>query len=238
MFLWLLWTGTGFPHRLCGLDGFYGVPYASSTAIPGEPETSGRDRFTLWIASCRIDSIPCTRVLGTMDEIKDIFQRITEHYDVPVRVGSRCEANIYYRVEDLKPDDIASCGEYVAERIVKVCSPTLPSIIIALRGSYTGLAIELSTRLAPPGEALEVLTYEQVNGGNGYGSQIKGANVILVNDVITTARSCLEAHTRVTMMGASILCWAALIDRTFGPGPVPVVAAFTGAPITLLEGLP
>ena len=173
-----------------------------------------------------------------MEEIREIFQGITEYYDVPVRVGSRCEAKIYYRVEDLKQSEIAVCGDYVSERIVKVCSPALPTIIIALRGSYTGLAIELSTRLAPPGEALEVLSYEQVNGGNGHGSRIKGANVILVNDVITTARSCLEAHTRITLMGASILCWAALIDRTFGPGPVPVVAAFTGEPVTLLEGLP
>ena len=40
------------------------------------------------------------------------------------------------------------------------------------------------------------------------------------------------------MLGSTVLCWASLVDRTFGPGPVPVVAAFTGEPVTMLEELP
>lgn len=173
-----------------------------------------------------------------MVDLREIFGTITEHYDVPVRVGSRCEANVYYRVEDLSARDLDSCAEYVAERITKVCQPTLPHLLVSLRGSYTGLAATLSKTLAPPGESLEVLEYDALVSSPASSSRIKNANIVLVNDVITTARSCLEAHTRVTMMGASILCWAALIDRTFGPGPVPVVAAFTGEPVTLLERLP
>ncbi len=173
-----------------------------------------------------------------MSEIKEIFEKITEHYSVPLRVGSRCEANVYYRVEDLSADDIAVCAQYVSDRILKVAAPALPHFLINLKGSYTDLAGVLARELAPPGETLEVVNFDEINSGNGKSSQIKGMNVILVNDVITTARSCLEAHTRVTMMGASIICWAALIDRTFGPGPVPVVASFTGAPVTLLSGLP
>lgn len=173
-----------------------------------------------------------------MDDLRGVFEKITEHYSVPIRVGSRCEASVYYRVEDLKAREMEQCAEFLRERVLKVCSPALPHVLINLRGSYTGLAGLLAKELAPPGESLEVIPYEQLTGGNGAGARVKNANVILVNDVITTARSCLEAHTRATMMGASILCWAALIDRTFGPGPVPVVAAFTGEPVTLLEGLP
>jgi hypothetical protein len=173
-----------------------------------------------------------------MDDIKDIFGRITEHHSMPLRVGSRCEASVYYRVEDLTGEDVQACAEFLSERILKVCSPALPHFLVNLRGSFTGLATMLAKELAPPGESLEILELEQINSGNGVSARVKGANLILVNDVITTARSCLEAHTRVTMMGGAILCWAALIDRTFGPGPVPVVAAFTGEPVTLLEGLP
>jgi orotate phosphoribosyltransferase len=69
---------------------------------------------------------------------------------------------------------------------------------------------------------------------NGHGEKYKGHNAILVTDVITTARSSLEAHTRATLRGIPVLCWATLIDRTFGPGPVPVVSAFTGAPVRVL----
>lgn len=171
-----------------------------------------------------------------MDEIKEIFARITERYEIPVRIGSRCEATTYYRVDSLVPSDLEICASYIADRIRNVCHPHQPELLIQLPGSYTGLVEILSQELAAPGETLEVLPYEKIVPGNGVTKRIKNTPVVLVNDVITTARSCVEAHTKVTMMGASILCWAALIDRTFGPGPVPVITAFTGEPVTLLEG--
>ena len=177
-------------------------------------------------------------LLRNMDNLREIFGKITEHYSVPIRVGSKCEASVYYRVEDLSSEDLRLCADYVAQRITKVIAPALPHFLVNLKGSYTGLAQLLAQELAPPGETLEVVSYDELNRGNGKSAQVKNAQVILVNDVITTARSCLEAHTRVTMMGASITCWAALIDRTFGPGPVPIVTAFTGEPVTLLEGIP
>lgn len=173
-----------------------------------------------------------------MDEIREIFSKITEHFEVPLRVGSRCESNYYYRVDNLSLDDLEICARYVAERIIKVCYPNLPQKLVNLPGGYTGLAELLSKELAPPGEQLEVLSLSQIKPDNGRTNAVRGLDIILVNDVITTARSCLEAHTKVTMLGASVLCWGALIDRTFGPGPVPVVTAFTGEPVRLLEELP
>ena len=167
-----------------------------------------------------------------MSELRDIFEGVTERYMVPVRIGSRCEANVFYRVEDLSSKDVETCARYIADRIVNVCSPQLPQVIINLPGSFTGLAQTLATELAPPGETLEVIQLDDLTNSP---RSLKGSQVLLVNEVITTARSCLEAHTRVTMLGATIPCWAALIDRTFGPGPVPVVASFTGEPVTLIE---
>jgi hypothetical protein len=168
-------------------------------------------------------------------DIKKIFERITEHYDVPIRLSNRCETHVFYRVEDLSVEDLEVCAEYIADRVLKVCSPVLPQKLIKLPGCFTELAEVLSHELAPKNETLDILTMDQIERSNGKGSPVKNLNVLLVNDVITTARSCLEAHTKTTMMGATVLTWAALIDRTFGPGPVPVIAAFTGAPITLLE---
>ena len=80
---------------------------------------------------------------------------------------------------------------------------------------------------------LDQIELEKIEQGNGIRKVLKDRPVVLVNDVITTGKSCLEAHNATTLMGGTVLCWAALIDRTFGPGPVPVVAAFTGEPITL-----
>lgn len=172
------------------------------------------------------------------NDIRDIFHRITERFDVPVRIGSRCEANTYYRIEDLGSKDIELCAEFLSDRIHKVCYPNLPEILITLPGSYTGLTEELAKRLSIETEPLPMVDLEEVHLGNGKSSIVKSKRVMLINDVITTARSCLEAHTKVTIAHASVLCWVALVDRTFGPGPVPVISAFTGEPVLLLEELP
>jgi hypoxanthine-guanine phosphoribosyltransferase len=172
------------------------------------------------------------------DRIREIFYKITERFDVPVRIGSRCEAHAYYRIEDLSAEDLDICSEYLSERVDKVCYPNAPEVLIALPGSFTGLTELLSRVLSTGTSPLQVITIDELNGGNGKSTSIKDKNVMLVNDVITTARSCLEAHTQVTLLGASILCWGTLVDRTFGPGPVPVISAFTGEPVILLEELP
>jgi orotate phosphoribosyltransferase len=171
-----------------------------------------------------------------MDEIREIIEGITEYYEHPIRVGSRCEANVFYRIEDLSEEDLEVIAEVIAERIVNVCSPYMPQALISMPGSYAGLARVLSRRLGD--EPLEVVNVEQLTAGKERANWLKGMNVVLVNDVITTARTCIEAHTKATMLGASILCWAAIIDRTFGPGPVPVVAGITGEPVRLLEDVP
>ena len=170
-----------------------------------------------------------------MDNIPQIIERITERYESPIRVGSRCEARVFYRMEYLTSEDMDQLADYVSERVEKVCSPMMPEVLISLPGSYTSLARYLSRTLSTTGEPLEVINVEQLSGTSGNKNWLRGMNVCLVNDVITTARSCLEIHTKVTMLGASVLCWAAIIDRTFGPGPVPVVAAHTGDPVRLLD---
>lgn len=172
-----------------------------------------------------------------MERIREIIERISERYTVPIRVGSRCEAHTYYRVEDLTTEELEEIAAAIAERVTKVCYPLLPQVILSLPGSYIGLARLLAKELAPAGEALEVINVEQLSV-NDRSTWLRNTNAILVNEVITTARTCLEAHTKATVLGATILCWAAIIDRTFGPGPVSIVAAHTGEPVRLLEMLP
>ena len=164
-------------------------------------------------------------------EINDIFRNIEEFYETPIRIGSRCESNVYYRIEDLQQEDVSLICDYLGERVEEVCQPDLPDLIVNLATSVTHLPEQLAARLGD----IEVIDGERVHAGNGVGSRLRGSKVLLVNEVITTARSCLEVHTQITMMGATVVSWASLIDRTFGPGPVPVIAAFNGEPVQLLE---
>ena len=170
--------------------------------------------------------------------IKQIFEGITEHFSIPMRLSSRCETEVYYHVENLSQEDLQLCAAYIGERVRNVCHPNMPTILISLSGSYTDLAETLSIELGQSDKPLEIVALQDLDAGNGVVSRLKHSRSVLVNDVITTARSCLKAHTRITMLGSTVLCWAALIDRTFGPGPVPVVAAYTGAAVRLLEELP
>lgn len=171
-------------------------------------------------------------------ELREIFAGITEHYQSPLRLGSRCEANTYYRVEDLRFDDLRLCSNYLRERIYKICGNNLPRYLISLPGSYTGLAELLCKELVDDGADCDLIDFRDIEKDESLASEIRGESVVLVNDVITTARSCLEAHSKVTILGAQVNCWVCLIDRTFGPGPVPVVATFTGEPVRLIEDIP
>lgn len=167
--------------------------------------------------------------------IRELIESITERYDMPIRVGSRCEADTFYRVDDIPKNELEAIAEYIAERILKVCYPHVPDYFIQLEGNYTGIAEIIAEKISTTDKNVEVITYDQMYPGSDFSAKLRSSKVILTSDVITTARSAVEAHTKATMMGASVLCWASIIDRTFGPGPVPVVASFTGEPVTLLR---
>ena len=169
-------------------------------------------------------------------EVREIIEQITERFSDPIKIGSRCESNVFYSVEQLKSEEIEIVANALYERVCNVCShDDLPKYIIELSDNKTHLSQAIASQFSSDGLSIEVIPYEKVNEGNGTRAKLNNSNVILVNDVITTARSCLEAHARTAMLNASIMCWVALIDRTFGPGPVPVVAAITGEPVTLIE---
>ena len=173
----------------------------------------------------------------SIDEINELFERITERYDIPVPIGGRCEGNVYYRVEYLTEDDLNMCAEYAANRLHDLLAPQVPHVFLKLPGGYTFFAERLAaiyTELHPSVKEVPVEQYLEKKLSNGHGEKYRGKNAILVTDVITTARSSLEAHTKATLRGLQVVAWATLIDRTFGPGPVPVVSAFTGDPVRVL----
>ncbi|MCO6429700.1 MAG: phosphoribosyltransferase [Deltaproteobacteria bacterium] len=176
--------------------------------------------------------------MKSVDDINEIFGRITEQYETPVPIGGRCESNVYYRVEDLSDEDLNACAEYVAHRIKNVLNPQVPHLFLKLPGGYSFFAERLCAVYSEiSGDDIPLEQYLESKLSNGHGEKYRGRNAVLVTDVITTARSSLEAHSKATLKGIKVLCWATLIDRTFGPGPVPVVSSFTGAPVRLLARL-
>ena len=174
----------------------------------------------------------------TVEDINEIFAKITEEYEQPVPIGGRCESSIYYRTEDLTEEDLNSCAEYVAYRIKNVVAPSKPKLFLKLPGGYSFFAERLCAVYAEViGDEVPLEQYLESKISNGHGTKYHGYNTVLVTDVITTARSTLEAHTKATLRGIPVLCWATLVDRTFGPGPVSVVSAFTGAPVRALTSI-
>jgi hypothetical protein len=175
--------------------------------------------------------------MSASEDISEIFSRITENYETPVPIGARCESHVYYRTEYLTEQDLNLCAEYVVHRIRNVLTPQHPEVFLKLPGGYSFFAERLCamyTEMYPKAGEIPLEQYEESKISNGLGDKYRGKHAILVTDVITTARSSLEAHTKATLRGIKVLCWATLIDRTFGPGPVPVVSAYTGAAVRSL----
>ena len=167
---------------------------------------------------------------------KDLFEKITERFSVAIKLSKNCEANTFYRVEDLNAEDINYCAQYLAVRIIDTGEP---DILIEMPGSVINLAQALAFHIGEETQIPKVLSFEEFNGiissDTHRSSEIKGKNIAIINDVITTGRSCLEAHSKLTLQGANVQCWVALVDRTFGPGPVAVIATLTGDPVKLLD---
>jgi len=174
-----------------------------------------------------------------VDEVNNIIERITERYESPVPIGGRCESTIFYRIEDLTEEELNTCAEFVAERLNEIISPTQPQLFLKMPGGYSFFAERLcaiySELIVKKDIPLEQYLESKIDSGQW--KKYRGFNTVLVTDVITTARSSLEAHSKATLRGIPVICWATLIDRTFGPGPVSVVSALTGAPVRVLTAL-
>lgn len=198
---------------------------------------SAKARVDLVVSGGRVH-----RSTGTVsaEDIQDIFDSITERFENPVPIGGRSESHVYYRVEDLDDDQLNACADYVAHRVRNVVAPLDVHLFLRLPGGYSFFAERLCaiySEITRSKEDIPLEQYLQSKFSNGYAERFRGMNAVLVTDVITTAHSSLEAHTRATLKGISVLCWATLIDRTFGPGPVSIVSALTGEPVRLLSSI-
>ena len=141
------------------------------------------------------------------DDINKIFENITEYYQEPISIGSRCQSNYFYRVEDLSEEDLNICAEHVAYRIKNVLSPQEPQLFLKLPGGYSFFAERLYavySEIIPCTEEIVFDQYLKSKAATGYFEKYKGFNTVLITDVITTARSTLEAHTKLSLKGILI----------------------------------
>jgi hypothetical protein len=159
-------------------------------------------------------------------EINEIFAKITDRFDNPVPIGTRCESNIYYQVQSLNEDDLNRCALFVADLLKDRVSPRQVQLLLKLPGGYSFFAERLCAVYTELYDSeVEFEQYIEEKFSNGYAEKFKGKATVLVTDVITTARSSLETHTQATLKGIDV-----------GPGPVSVVSALVGSPVTLLTG--
>lgn len=177
--------------------------------------------------------------LPEQEVIRSVFDKITEYYENPIPIGTRCESNVFYRVEDIPEEHLDLCAMAVAARIHEVTNPVRPELFLKLPGGYTFFGERLAA-IYSEYYARREIPFEQLidqNMVSGMWEKYRGKHAILITDVITTARSSLELHTKATLKGIRVMCWATLIDRTLGPGPVPVVSSLTGEPVRVLSGI-
>ena len=110
-----------------------------------------------------------------IEEINDIFCKVTEEFEDPVPIGGRCESNTYYRVEDLTDEDLNTCARYVADRIKNLLAPNHPKLFLKLPGGYSFFAERLHTMYmelyAPKGHEIALEQYLESKISNGHGEK-------------------------------------------------------------------
>ena len=148
------------------------------------------------------------------EKLQQIFSDICQHHETPVKIGNRCQSHDYYHIENLSSEDLRLCSEVLLERILNVCYPQAPELLLKLPSCYSDLALLLQSGLRELDRGVELVELSYSDLEETLLNYVKDTKLIIVADVLTSARSCLEVHSLATMYGGSVLAWLSLIDRT------------------------
>lgn len=114
----------------------------------------------------------------SIEDVNEVFARVTEEFEDPIPIGGRCESKVYYRVESLTESDTCDiCAEYVAERIKNVVAPSKPQLFLKLPGGYSFFAERLCaiySELFNRGQEVPLEQYLESKMSNGFGRSTKG----------------------------------------------------------------
>jgi orotate phosphoribosyltransferase len=139
-----------------------------------------------------------------MDETtKALIEKIIIKYPTPTIIPSGHTSNIYYDCAKLSPNDLARLA---AEAIGDLDSDAFD---VALGIAYAGICFAAAIA---GGRQIAILQTDQVVNG----PDLKGQKVVIVDDVVHSGRRLQNAESIATSLGATVVGWACIIDRSEG----------------------
>lgn len=170
--------------------------------------------------------VPTTAMLHTASALKKLLlQKSVRTGTFTLASGKESDLYIDCRMTALDPFGANLIGDLGWHAVrSKIHSEQLQ--IDAIGGMTLGadpisLAVGMTSALKHPDEALQVFTVRKEPKGHGAGKQIEGnfksgANVIVVDDVITTGGSTLKAIDAIEREGGTVAFALVLVDREEG----------------------
>src|SRR5512137_2325895 len=148
----------------------------------------------------------------TRDELLDLFRRSGALLDGHFRLSSGLHSTGYLQCALVlqNPADAERLGQAIASRVRElrptvVLSPALGGVVI---GHEVGRALGVRALFAERQQGVMRLR-------RGF-AIAPGERVLVVEDVVTTGKSTLEAATAVTAAGGEVVGLASIVDRSGG----------------------
>lgn len=139
-----------------------------------------------------------------MDETtEDIIERITVHFPKPTQIHSGHTISVFYDCIQLSPNELA--------RLAAQTTGHLPegTFDVALGLAYSGI---LFASAVAGGKHVAILQRD----GKICGPDLRGKEVVVVDDVVHTGRKIKAAETQAIALGAKVIGFACIVDRSNG----------------------
>ena len=137
------------------------------------------------------------------DTTRAIIEKITIRYEHPITIAGKHTSNVFYNCLELSPNDLA--------RLAATSTGHLPHNIfdMAVGLAYTGIFYAAAIA---GGRGVGILKAD----GTLSGPEVGGRKVVIVDDVICTGARVRDAQERLEALGATVVGYACIIDRSSG----------------------
>ena len=150
------------------------------------------------------------------DTTKSIIDKITVHYDKPTAIPGGYTARVYYDCIRLSPNDLARLAAQATGHLGE------GAFDVAVGIAYSGI---LFASAVAGGRNVAILQLD----GETCGPSLKGKEAVIVDDVVFTGRRIVEAEKKIIQMGARVIGYACIVDRSggkFGSQEKPLWSAY------------
>jgi orotate phosphoribosyltransferase len=145
------------------------------------------------------------------------------HGDFILASGERSNIYVDCRITTMNPEAAVLLGRVMHARIIETLGARTPSAVggLTMGADPVALAVGIASWQADPARVLKVFSVRKQAKDHGKGRRVEGNfkagdHVVVVDDVITSGKSTLQAIEAIQTEGGIVDIVACLVDRDSG----------------------